>query len=613
MTGFLENFHFLRPEWLLATLAALPAAVLLWRKLRSGQAWSGVISESLLPHLLSGSGSRPTHWPLYLLFAAWLLATLALAGPSWQQLPQPVERKEDALVVVLDLSTSMYVQDIAPSRVVRSRQKLLDLLDSKTEGTTGLIAYAGDAHVVSPLTDDLRTVANLLPALDPDIMPVKGSRPGPAIEQAIRLLRDSGLEHGQILLVTDGVEPGDARIIDGLMSNTAYRLSVIGVGTSDGAPIPTADGFLRDEEGNIIIPGLDREPLMTLARRHGGHYSDIRLGDEDVEQILNTNVWTELETESVLDRGVDTWLDMGFWLILLLVPVALGAFRRGWLLCLLLLPMADPAQSQDWQSLFLNKDQRGSRLLERGEAEAAAETFRDSDWAAAANYRAGNYQAALEHYSQADDADSWYNRGNALARAGKLPEAIAAYDEALKRSEGMEDAAFNKALLEQLMQQQNQQQSGDNSQQQDQPQSGQEQQSQDGQSGSEQDSQNQQQASADQQNGEQGQPEPGESQQQEQDGERQQQAGGEQGDQQEQQAQGSPREGENPSEEGRSKDMLADRDAEDIEREMANEQWLRRIPDDPSGLLRRKFLYESRMRANENPANDRQGQDGKTW
>ena len=480
----MANFHFLRPEWLFGALLAPPLALLIWRRLRSGHAWSGVISASLLPHLLSGGASRPATWPSLLLGIAWLLASIALAGPSWEQLPQPVERKEDALVVVLDLSTSMYAEDIAPSRVVRSRQKLLDLLGKKTEGTTGLIAYAGDAHVVSPLTDDLRTVANLLPALAPDIMPVKGSRPTPAINQAVRLLRDSGLEHGQILLVTDGIRAEERKAIDRMLDGTDYRLSVIGVGTGDGAPIPSSDGFLRDASGGIVIAGLDRQPLVDLARRHGGHYSDIQLGDDDIELILSTNVWDELESTSVLDRSVDTWRDMGFWLVLLLIPFALGAFRRGWVLCLLLLPLADTSHAQDLGDLFLNQDQRGSRLLEAGEAEKAAATFQNPDWAAAANYRAGKFDEALSHYSSSDDADSWYNRGNALARAGKLPEAIEAYEEALARDEAMEDAAYNKALLEQLMeqnqdQQQNQQQSQDSQSQQDQQQQDQQQQGQD--------------------------------------------------------------------------------------------------------------------------------------
>jgi Ca-activated chloride channel family protein len=603
LNDLLANFHFLRPVWLLGVLAVIPAAVLAWRRLRSGQAWNAVINESLLPHLLSGRGSRPARWPVAMLCLAWLVASLALAGPSWQKLPQPVERKEDALVVVLDLSASMYAQDIAPSRLIRSRQKILDLLGRKVEGTTGLVAYAGDAHVVSPLTDDLRTVANLLPALEPNIMPVKGSEPAPAIEQAVRLLRDSGLDHGQILLVTDGIRDRDSKAIARILAGSAYRLSVLGVGTGDGAPIPTGDGFLRDAEGTIVVAGLDSQPLSALAGRFGGYYSDIQLGDSDIEQILDTDVWGEPASEQVLDRSVDTWQDMGYWLLLLLVPVALAAFRRGWLLCILFLPFHEPAAAQDWRSFFLNSDQLGSRLLNEGEAAAAAEAFENPDWAAAANYRAGNYQDALEHYRRGDDANSWYNRGNALARAGRLEEAISAYDEALKRRDDMEDAAFNKALLEQLLeQQQNQEQSGQDSQQDQQQQQDSDQQQASGQQGCEDPG-----TPADEQRGGDTRPEqdPGEEQV---DPQRAQQQSDEQP--------GAEAQPQNTGQDGADdagQQALAQRDDEDIEREMANEQWLRRIPDDPSGLLRRKLLYESRLRASENPENARKGQDEETW
>jgi Ca-activated chloride channel family protein len=505
----------------------------------------------------------------------------------------------------------MYSQDISPSRLVRTRQKLLDLLAQKQEGTTALVAYAGDAHVVSPLTDDFRTVSNLLPALDPDIMPVKGSRPAPAMEMAVRLLRDSGLEHGQILLVTDEVRQSDGEEIARVLDGTKYRLSILGVGTTAGAPIPTDQGFLRDGRGNIVVPGLDREPLIELARRFGGHYSDIQLGDDDITQFLATDLWAAQDTERVLNRTVDSWRDMGFWLVVLLIPVACGAFRRGWLLALVcLLPLPSPAQAQDWPELFLNSDQRGARLLEQGDPKAAAGTFNDPAWAATANYRAGDYDKALEYYRSGDDAESWYNRGNALARSEKLPEAIAAYEEALKRQGDMEDAAFNKALLEQLLDQQKQQQQQDQNSEQGQDEQESEQNQQAGGEPQPQDAEDSQSGQQNSQQQAQA-PDQGADEQEEQPGDRNQQdPQNAQQDTAEQQSEP----GEPGQENGEEQQQTAalDREADDVERDMANEQWLRRITDDPSGLLRRKFRYESRMRANENTS-QRNPDDAPTW
>ncbi len=606
MNEIVANFHLIRPEWLWAALPVLPAGWLLWKRMRSGKAWSSVISQELLPHLLGDSQQRKvSHWPLWALLLSWLVAVLALAGPSWERLPQPVERKEDALVVLFDLSVSMATADMTPSRLVRSRQKLLDLLEQKTEGTTGLVAYAGDAHVVSPLTDDLRTIANLLPALTPDIMPVKGSRPGLAVEHAVRLLRDSGLENGQILLLTDGIHPGDSDEIARALSGTAFRLSVLGVGTEDGGPIPTGNGFLRDADGNIIIASLDRGPLQRLTSRFGGSYSDLELGDADILRILSTDLWDEDASEQLVGRSVDTWEDMGYWLALLLVPAALGAFRRGWLLCLLLVvPLAEPVHAQDWRDYFRNQDQRGQQLLEAGEPEAAAETFKNPDWAAAANYRAGEYERALEHYSQGDSADSWYNRGNSLARAGDLEAAIAAYGEALEKAPEMEDAAFNKALLEQLLQQQ--QQDPQQGQQQQDPQQGENDQQQQSpqQSGQQQQEQQQQQPGQENQRADSGEQSP-----EEQEREGQQNRGQDSGQENRQRREETQAEaGEQDGNEDAQQAALP-RDPDEMEREMANEQWLRRIPDDPSGLLRRKFRYESRQRSRENPDRTRENDE----
>jgi Ca-activated chloride channel family protein len=146
---------------------------------------------------------------------------------------------------------------------------------------------------------------------------------------------------------------------------------------------------------------------------------------------------------------------MGFWLLLMALPVCLGAFRRGWILGIVLLVVMPVEESHafEWQDLWLTPDQRANRLLEQGDAEAAAQTFRNPDWSGAAHYQAGEFESAEQAFANADSADNWYNRGNALARGGKLDEALAAYDEALARQPDLEDATFNRELVEQLKQQ----------------------------------------------------------------------------------------------------------------------------------------------------------------
>ena len=175
MTDILANFHFLRPMWLLALLPGLLMAFFLWRQRRRGGTWHQVIDQNLLPYLIDTQQSGSKSAPLFLLLVTWLLASIALAGPTWTRLPQPTQQSSDALIILLDLSPSMNAADVEPSRIVRARRKLTDVLAARAEGMSALIAYAGDAHVVTPLTDDADTIIEMLPALDPDIMPVAGS------------------------------------------------------------------------------------------------------------------------------------------------------------------------------------------------------------------------------------------------------------------------------------------------------------------------------------------------------------------------------------------------------------------------------------------------------
>ncbi len=203
------ELHLMRPQWLWTLLPALVLLLLLWRQRGRKGSWQSVIAPDLLRYLVSDSGASRGSNLLPLVFLGWLLAALAASGPSWQKIPQPVHQKQDALVVLLDLSYSMKSADLAPSRLDRARQKLLDLLQQRREGQTALIAYAGDAHIVTPLTDDTPTIANLLPALHPDMMPLPGSEPVSAVTQALELLRSAGIRQGKLLLVTDGVSAKD--------------------------------------------------------------------------------------------------------------------------------------------------------------------------------------------------------------------------------------------------------------------------------------------------------------------------------------------------------------------------------------------------------------------
>ena len=264
----LAAFHWLRPWWLLALLPMGLLVLALWRQRSSSGDWQQVIDRALLPLLTTDDNQPLQRWPLVLLAAGWLLAILALAGPSWQQLPQPVYQRQDALIIALDLSPSMYAQDLAPSRLEQAKREIRDILKRRQEGLTALIAYAGDAHVVVPLTDDTHTIELLLPALNPAMMPLAGSDPMPALQLAAELAGRSQAQRLQTLLITDGIYASDFAAIDALVAQTGMNLAVLGIGTAAGAPIPLPQGgFLKNAAGEMIVARLDAEALAQWCRR----------------------------------------------------------------------------------------------------------------------------------------------------------------------------------------------------------------------------------------------------------------------------------------------------------------------------------------------------------
>ncbi len=600
-TDFSTNFHFLRPMLLLALIPAV-ALVMLLRYLQGSRSnWYQAIDASLLPYLLDKSATKQQSWPLYGLLLMWVLGILALAGPTWQQNPVPVQEREDALVIVLDLSLSMYAEDLRPNRAIRAQRKIVDILDyRRQEGQTGLVVYAGDAHAVTPMTDDVETINNLVPSLQPNIMPTRGSKPLAGVALAMELLANSGLTGGRILLLTDGIFQSDIAAITNQLAGSGHTLSVIGFGTEDGAPIPMdQEGYLRDANNAIVIPRLERGPLQTLVSRNGGRYADAELTDTDIEYLLDNTLFADEEALIEVDREYDTWNEAGPWLLLLALPLAALAFRRGWLLCFAFVFVMVPdreAYALEWQDLWLRKDQQGSEHFTGEEfAEAAAE-FRDPSWRAAANYRSENYEQVVQDLSLLDDPESHYNRGNALAHLQQYEAALAAYDRALAQAPDHADAQHNKEIVEKLLEQQQQEQQeqeqSEGEQQQQEQQENQEQQNQDQQQSDQ--SQDQQQQS-EQQEGEQDQQEQQEQESQEQ----QEQSEEQEGESQEPQDQQTP-EGAPPN----------------TEEEQAMQQWLQRIPDDPGELLRNKFRYQTQQRLFEqlqNPALGEQQAADQIW
>src|SRR5690554_6111185 len=393
----LGNFHLLRPEWLLALVPLALLLVLAQRRGVGESHWHQVIPAELLRHLMP-QGNRSQRKPLFALALLWLVAVIALAGPAWQKEPQPLQAKSDHLVVILDLSLSTLATDLQPNRLTRAKQKLSDLLQQRQEGQTALVVYAGDSHVVSPLTDDSETVLAMVPALDPFIMPALGSRPERAVAQAIGLLENAAMPQGRLLLMTDDMTSSQAAQIRALLKPTPYRLSIIAIGTAAGGPIQIPErGFLQDK-GQVIIPAVNEKLLEQLAEDLDGGFASISLDNRDLDTTLKQGLPEADYTQQDSSLNFNLWQDEGYWLVLLTIPLALWLYRRGAFLILFLGLGLSPQQSEafEWQSLWNTPDQRGQQAYQEGHFDEAAGLFESPDWKGSALYRAGQYEAAAQ-------------------------------------------------------------------------------------------------------------------------------------------------------------------------------------------------------------------------
>ena len=640
----LNEFHFLRPFWL---LGLIPVMGFCWWYLKgrsSGGDWLDYCDAALLPHILIDRPSKKRYGSLWILGLGGVLGVIALGGPAFERLPTPVFRNLSSLVILLDLSYGMDATDIKPSRIERARYKIEDLLRARKDGQTALIAYAGDAFVVTPLTDDGATIAAQLMALSPKIMPEQGARIDLGLSKAADLLFQAGQKSGDILVVTAGEEIDAARSEAARLLGEGIRVSVLGVGTKDGAPIPMPEGgFRKGSDGRIVISRLEMKPLWDLAQAGGGVYRSLDAGSKDTEALLE---FLDRKGQGPEDKGqklqVDQWRDEGIWLLPPLVFLAALGFQRGGLALILmvfLIPLPSPANAFEWQDLWWTKDQQAERALKAGDPKKAADLFDRPDWKAAAQYKAGDFKASEEVLQGIKTPQGLYNRGNALAQEGKLEEALKTYDQALSHLPGDDDTITNRKLVEDALKQQQQQKDKN----QDKNKDGKKDPS-DGSKGGKDQKSEQKDPKSDGQEGQKGDKDPSspkdpkenpskdQKDKEEGQGKHQDQppqdpkdskgSQGQNGSDQNQKdspppepkpnASPSPKDDQNPRppEEGAPKDESSPPSAPDqkkpqgpsegapegSEEERAEAQWLRRIPDDPGGLLKRKFYYQYRLR-----------------
>ncbi|MGF1824458.1 VWA domain-containing protein [Vibrio splendidus] len=446
----MSNFTFIYPYWFLA-LAVLPAIWWLSKKQSKQGLLASHIARYLAPESSKPSKNCSTYFGIW-----WLVGVIALAGPSFEKNEQPSFEKTQARVVIMDMSMSMYATDIKPNRLTQARYKALDLLSLWQEGLTGMVAYAGDAYTISPLTSDINTIKNLVPNLSPDIMPFQGGNAASAVKLAIKMMTRAHIYKGDLVLIADDIDGQEKKDIDSLLSGSNWTLSILAVGTESGAPISLPTGsMLQTDSGQTVVAKTNVGNMRDLTRRSGGTFTEVQFDNSDVEHIANylDRVATTSEVTKT-NNSLNTRVNNGFWLLPFLLLPALGLFRKGVIWCGLAVLVSFSQPNTAFASPWKTDDQVGYQLYQDEDFQQAAEQFEQPEWKGIAQYKAGDFEAAEQTLQDLSGEDARYNLANAQAQQGKYDQAIEEYQRILESNPEHAYAKKNLEIVEQAQKQQ---------------------------------------------------------------------------------------------------------------------------------------------------------------
>lgn len=448
----IDQFHFLRPIWGLLLVPLVAVVTLQWFKENTHNRWQNVIAPHILEHLLVRNSERQWFNPLTLLCLLMVLFVIVLMGPAWSRQPSPYLQDDSALVVLLDVSESMLSEDIQPTRLERAKQKIIDLLTTREGGKTALIAFAGSAHTVLPLTSDHEIMALYMNAIEPDVMPVRGKfaeNALPLIDVQVRNLNAPTT----VLLVTDGLGSNTAETVTAYFQTSSHQLLILGIGAS---------GPLTEVQSGVAP--LEEARLEALAAATGGAYWSVSIDNDDISR-LSARIGSFFVTA---DEEQVPWVDHGYYLIPVGALLFLMWFRKGWSINWLLLvttlsslPFAAPVYADDastpgvWRSTFigwwLTPDQQGRWYFSDGSYRNAAERFEDPLWKGVAYYLAEDFALAAEYFSRVDTDAGLFNLANAQAHQQNYLLAVRLYDEVLRRNPGYPAAEYNRRMLQTII------------------------------------------------------------------------------------------------------------------------------------------------------------------
>ena len=451
-----ENFLFLRPEWLWGLLLIAGIALFRSRRQHNNQK-QPLIAAHLSQNLVHYAMQNKMQY--YFLYPLVILTLIALAGPSWQKVSSPVYNLKKAQVLIMDMSYSMYATDIKPDRLSQAKYKAIDLIKSWDEGEKALVAYAGEAFTLSPLTSDSNAILNHIPNLKPEIMPVMGSNADAALKKAITLLKNAGYTKGHIVFITDDISQAQADKMLARLQGTPWVVSILAVATEQGSPITLSNGqLLSDKKGNIVIATLHKSPLLEITNATHGLYLAFQNNNQDVLQLASFFTQQSAQKNNATSQRHQRAKDAGYWFIFIIAGLFLGLFRKGFLYLLMFCVVLPLSSGNVEASIWKNTQQNAYQAYQNKDYKHATELYKNSFDKGSALYKNKQYKKALNAFTQAvqqspKNAQALYNQANSYAKLGKLDKAIETYQQALTLKKDFTQARNNKKLLENLKKQ----------------------------------------------------------------------------------------------------------------------------------------------------------------
>ncbi len=429
------------------------------------------IDEHLIRHLIStGEKKRRLYIRTAIAGLVWVLLILALGNPRWDYTEIEAFKPNINLIFLTDISKSMDAQDEKPSRIERAKQEIKDIVKNISGVNYGLVVFAEQASVISPLTDDKSSIEYYLPSISTDLVGVQGSNIKAGVDTAVNMLSDSEGSINYIVLMTDGGFQNKNDIEAAKQKLQNIKIFSFAFGTQSGAPLEDADGSMIREKGRLVISRIEPENLIELCGKDYVFKSTYL--DDDVMK-LKSYIDKDISAQQAKYQSMRVWNDR-FYLPLILAMIILALFfRKGSVfpMVILLLPMASGATEPKKDELeylkfdnifsldmFRNEDQKAYNRFKKGKYDEAYEKFSSDYNKGVAAYKLKDFAKAEEYFLKDNSLESLYNLGNAQISQLKAKEAIETYEKVLKQDPANPDAKFNLELAKKLLKEQSRQQ-----------------------------------------------------------------------------------------------------------------------------------------------------------